>query len=192
MQIIQRRNLTARSYCEVIANAIAERVVNCYDALFHEFEARMVGAKTWQSARSRPSTRVYRLCSWMSSAGQSSGGPEWRLSGCSARVPKGNFRSSSDIDLAIEGQSRSFADFLAIKAQLEDLSSPRTVDLLLLHQIDNPALMAHIRRVGVPFYFRKAGGRDESRPFARAHGARSGLRSDRAVVVGAEPSRRCE
>ena len=69
----------------------------------------------------------------------------------------GNFRSRSDIDFAIEGQSLSFADFLALKAQLEDLNSPRTVDLLLPHQIDHPALLEHGRRVGVPFYVQKAG-----------------------------------
>ena len=67
---------------------------------------------------------------------------------------KGNFRSGSDIDFAVEGKSLSFADFLAIKAQLDDLVIPWTVDLLLLHQIDNPALLEHIRRVGVPFYVR--------------------------------------
>lgn len=47
MEMIQSRNLTAHSYNEVIANAIAERVVNCYEALFRGLEARMLGAKTW-------------------------------------------------------------------------------------------------------------------------------------------------
>lgn len=69
---------------------------------------------------------------------------------------KGNFRPGSDIDFAVEGKFLSFADLLAIKAQLDDLNIPWTVDLLLIHEIDNPALRDHIRRVGVPFYVRRS------------------------------------
>jgi len=43
-------------------------------------------------------------------------------------------------------------ELLSIENRIDDLLLPWKFDLSLLHQIDNPALLNHIRRVGVIFY----------------------------------------
>lgn len=48
------------------------------------------------------------------------------------------------------------SDLMAIENQIDDLLLPWTVDLSLLHHIDNPELIDHIRRIGTPFYSRPA------------------------------------
>ncbi|WP_150306238.1 nucleotidyltransferase domain-containing protein, partial [Pseudomonas saliphila] len=70
-----------------------------------------------------------------------------------ARV-KGNYRPGSDIDLTIEGMALDLTTLLAIENRIDDLLLPWTVDLSLMHEIDNASLMDHIGRVGVPFYVR--------------------------------------
>lgn len=67
---------------------------------------------------------------------------------------KGDFRSSSDIDLTIEGDDVTSSQLSRVELALDDLLLPYTVDLSLLRQIDNPDLLAHISRVGVVFYER--------------------------------------
>lgn len=68
---------------------------------------------------------------------------------------KGTFRNGSDIDLTIKGDAVTHACMLQIENRLDDLLLPYTIDLSLLHQISNPDLLEHIRRVGVVFYQRK-------------------------------------
>ncbi|SDS43196.1 Nucleotidyltransferase domain-containing protein [Halopseudomonas litoralis] len=65
---------------------------------------------------------------------------------------KGNFRPGSDIDLTIQGKTLDLSALLAIENQIDDLLLPWSVDLSLLHLIDNASLVEHIERVGVPFY----------------------------------------
>lgn len=65
---------------------------------------------------------------------------------------KGNYRNGSDIDLTIEGESVTLSQLLKIENELDDLFLPYKIDLSLLHRIDDPALIDHIRRVGVIFY----------------------------------------
>jgi predicted nucleotidyltransferase len=66
----------------------------------------------------------------------------------------GNYRPGSDIDLCIEAESLGLNELLSIENRMDDLLLPWKMDLSLLHQIDNPALIDHIRRVGVIFYKR--------------------------------------
>lgn len=61
---------------------------------------------------------------------------------------KGTQRNGSDIDLTIEGEAMSPSQLLRIENALDDLLLPYKMDISLLHQIDNPELLAHIRRVG--------------------------------------------
>lgn len=68
---------------------------------------------------------------------------------------KGNFRPGSDIDLTIQGKTLDLSALLAIENQIDDLLLPWSVDLSLLHLIDNASLVEHIERVGVPFYRQK-------------------------------------
>lgn len=64
---------------------------------------------------------------------------------------KGNYRPGSDIDLSILAENLTLSDLLAIENQIDDLLLPWSVDLSPPHKIDNPALVEHINRVGVPF-----------------------------------------
>ena len=65
---------------------------------------------------------------------------------------KGNYRVGSDIDLTLQGTSLNYSDLVAIDEKLDDLLLPYTIDLSLLHQIENNDLIDHIRRVGKIFY----------------------------------------
>ncbi|MBA1262393.1 nucleotidyltransferase family protein [Stutzerimonas sp. NM35] len=67
---------------------------------------------------------------------------------------KGTYRPGSDIDLTMEGHKLTFAQLLALENQIDELLLPWMVDLSLRAGIDNPALLEHIERVGVPFYER--------------------------------------
>lgn len=64
----------------------------------------------------------------------------------------GTYRPNSDIDLCLVGPQLSLTELLAIETELDDLLLPYRIDLSLQHSIDNPELLAHIRRVGVAFY----------------------------------------
>ena len=61
---------------------------------------------------------------------------------------KGNYRPGSDIDIALDALEMTYADCLRFATVLDDLMLPWRIDLSLLHQIDNPALLEHIDRVG--------------------------------------------
>lgn len=64
----------------------------------------------------------------------------------------GTYRPGSDIDLTLEGAQLSEFDLLRIAGALQDSDIPYQVDLSLLHQIDNPKLLDHIKRVGKVLY----------------------------------------
>ncbi len=67
---------------------------------------------------------------------------------------KGNYRSGSDIDIALDAPQLSYSDCLRLASTLDDLMLPWRIDLSALHQIDNPALLEHIARVGKPLWTR--------------------------------------
>jgi len=61
---------------------------------------------------------------------------------------KGNFRQGSDIDLCLEAPNLTLSRRLEIENRLDDLLLPWQIDLIARHEIDNPALLAHISRHG--------------------------------------------
>ena len=67
---------------------------------------------------------------------------------------KGNYRPGSDIDVVLEAPAMTFTELLRLKTILDDLMLPYQIDLSALHQIDNPALLDHINRVGKPLWVR--------------------------------------
>ncbi len=67
---------------------------------------------------------------------------------------KGNYKSGSDIDLSLKGDTLTYRDLLRLMDDLDDLLLPYMIDLSIYAQIDNPALREHIDRVGVVFYSR--------------------------------------
>ena len=64
---------------------------------------------------------------------------------------KGSYRVGSDIDLSIQGDV-DVDTLLKIENEIDDLLLPWSVDLSILHKIDNMDLVEHIRRCGVGFY----------------------------------------
>ncbi|MCG7598627.1 nucleotidyltransferase domain-containing protein [Halomonas sp. McH1-25] len=71
------------------------------------------------------------------------------------------YRPGSDIDLTFLGSRLTWHDLQQLELRLDDLLLPYRFDLSLYHQIDNPDLVAHIQRVGVPFYERDCGEPDQ-------------------------------
>ncbi len=67
---------------------------------------------------------------------------------------RGNFKSASDIDLTLQGESLNSTVLNTISWELDDLLLPYTFDLSIISQISNPDLIDHISRVGVVFYAR--------------------------------------
>jgi len=66
---------------------------------------------------------------------------------------KGSYKNGSDIDLTLHGRADLTLNVLfRILDDLDDLLLPYTFDLSIFQDIDNPDLLAHIRRVGVTFY----------------------------------------
>jgi len=68
---------------------------------------------------------------------------------------KGNYRKASDIDLTIIGDL-DWAHFTRLESELDDLLLPYEVDLSLYAHLDNPDLIAHIKRVGKIFFQTKS------------------------------------
>ncbi|MNG09910.1 Nucleotidyltransferase domain protein [compost metagenome] len=67
---------------------------------------------------------------------------------------KGTYRPGSDIDLTLKGGLLTYQNLLDIELALDDLLLPWKIDLSLHPQIDNPALLEHIARVGKTLYAR--------------------------------------
>lgn len=64
---------------------------------------------------------------------------------------KGNYRPGSDIDLCLDAPTLSASRRLALESRLDDLLLPWKIDLLVRNEIDSPALLEHIARVGREF-----------------------------------------
>ncbi|AXS80803.1 nucleotidyltransferase family protein [Dechloromonas sp. HYN0024] len=62
---------------------------------------------------------------------------------------KGNYRPGSDIDLCLDAPELGMRRRLELENRLDDLLLPWKIDVLLRHEIDNPALIDHIARVGL-------------------------------------------
>lgn len=66
---------------------------------------------------------------------------------------KGNYKNGSDIDLTLRGGADLTLDVLyQILDDLDELLLPYTIDLSIFENIDDPEVIEHIQRVGVPFY----------------------------------------
>lgn len=62
---------------------------------------------------------------------------------------KGNFRSGSDIDIALKGKNLGLAELNCLYAALDELPLIYKFDLVIFDRITEPALVEHIERVGV-------------------------------------------
>ncbi len=61
----------------------------------------------------------------------------------------GNYKNGSDIDIAIWGQNISATK---IKADLEELNTPYSYDVIFFDDIEKPELKEHIKIFGKVFY----------------------------------------
>jgi len=68
---------------------------------------------------------------------------------------KGNFKTGSDIDLTLYGESLTADLRSRIASDLDDLLLPYTIDLSLFAELNHDDLRSHIERVGVVFYERR-------------------------------------
>ena len=67
---------------------------------------------------------------------------------------KGTHRPGSDIDLTLYGSGLGQSLLARIDEELDDLLLPYQMDLSLFASLTHPALLNHIRRVGVVLYER--------------------------------------
>lgn len=65
---------------------------------------------------------------------------------------KGNYKPSSDIDLALVGDNIDITLQTKIEFDLDDLLLPYKFDISIYHRITNPEFIKHINRVGREFY----------------------------------------
>jgi uncharacterized protein len=79
--------------------------------------------------------------------------PEIRKAVLYGSRAKGNYKPGSDIDLTLIGDDDLNLDRLfLIMDELDNLLLPYSIDLSLYRHIDDPDVLAHIRRVGEEFY----------------------------------------
>jgi uncharacterized protein len=67
---------------------------------------------------------------------------------------KGTHRPGSDIDLTLCGSGLGKTQLARIDEEMDDLLLPYQMDLSLFASLTHPALLDHIRRVGVVLYER--------------------------------------
>ena len=66
---------------------------------------------------------------------------------------KGDYKNGSDVDLTLFGGDDLTQNVLhKIVNELDDLLLPYKIDLSIFHDIGDPDVVEHIRRVGVTFY----------------------------------------
>lgn len=65
---------------------------------------------------------------------------------------KGNYKDSSDVDLALKGHKLNSRVIDRVNFELEDLFLPYCFDISLFSRINNAHLIDHINHVGVIFY----------------------------------------
>ena len=65
---------------------------------------------------------------------------------------KGNYKTGSDIDLAIMNDDFDENDLTILTGDFEESDLPYFVDIVIYNQITAPKLKEHIDRIGIEFY----------------------------------------
>jgi len=68
---------------------------------------------------------------------------------------KGTFRNGSDIDIALKGRKLKLNDILDATLDIDKLLLPYKLDLVIYTRIIEPALIEHIKRVGIVLFKRR-------------------------------------
>ncbi len=66
----------------------------------------------------------------------------------------GNFKPGSDIDISLVGPNLNLQLLNNLTAIFAELPIPYTLDISIQHQISNPELLNHIKRIGIPIYIK--------------------------------------
>jgi len=82
----------------------------------------------------------------------------------------GTFATTSDVDIALFGDSLSLDDQARLARKIDELPIPQRVDLLRCHTIRDKKLLAHIRKHGVEWFRRDKPGNTPSGGEARCLG----------------------
>lgn len=61
----------------------------------------------------------------------------------------GTWKKFSDIDISLIGKNVTHNDLIALMFKLDDLNIPYVIDLNRFNSLTNPALIDHIKRVGI-------------------------------------------
>ena len=62
------------------------------------------------------------------------------------------FKPESDVDIALFGENLNSREHARLAAEMDELTVPQRVDLILFDSIRNKALKDHIQNFGVEFY----------------------------------------
>ena len=71
----------------------------------------------------------------------------------------GTFTTTSDVDIALFGEELTLTDQARLAEQMEELTMPQSVDLVLYRTIESKELLAHIKKHGVQWWPEKKGGK---------------------------------
>ena len=77
---------------------------------------------------------------------------------------KGNYKSGSDIDIALKGERLHLQLLNTVDRELDELLLPYIFDLSIYDHIRNSDLLAHIERVGKVFYRKNSAQQDHNTP----------------------------
>jgi len=141
----QKRNLTSHTYNEETAIAIVFEIKNSYYQLFRELKIKLENEKS----ENKYGLPQQKLTSFIDILSKYKEIKEVVLFGSRA---KGNYKSGSDIDLAIKGENIDIQIITELNKDAEKIWFPYTLDFVIYEQINEPALNQHIDRVGIPIY----------------------------------------
>lgn len=65
---------------------------------------------------------------------------------------KGNYKTGSDIDIAVKGEGINLNDLIELSNSYDELLLPYKIDLVIYDRITEPELRNHIDRVGIILY----------------------------------------
>ncbi|GGH15991.1 nucleotidyltransferase domain-containing protein [Mucilaginibacter phyllosphaerae] len=65
---------------------------------------------------------------------------------------KGNYKSSSDIDIMLKGNELDLYHLTQIMNELDDLLLPYQFDVAIYHHVTNKDILSHLDRVGVDLF----------------------------------------
>ncbi len=140
-----KRNLTSHTYNEKTAIEIVFYIKNTYYQLFRELKIKL-DSKKLNNTNGLPFQKIESFINILSKNEKIE---EVLLFGSRAI---GNFKTGSDIDLAIKGEDIDINLVSSLIAKTEDLWFPYTLDIIIYKQINEPALTQHINRVGISIY----------------------------------------